>query len=284
MILISLFLSAFALWFGVPELTEFVNPPVDASPGIAARVDHTNSIGMDFVEITAGEFMMGAGSSWSRPVHSVTIGRPFYPGKYEVTQEQWFKVMGFNPSYFDGGSNPVEQVSWNDVREFVKRLNEMEDTDKYRLPSVSEWEYACRAGTTTFYFFGDSESCLDDYAWYDTDPYNADQPEDRTHPAGQKKANPRGLYDMHGNVHEWCQDIWHGSYLGTPDNGSAFETIDPGVGASAGAKLQMDLNIKRVLRGGSWDSTPWYLGCACRRSGHPENGYYNSGFRLVREK
>jgi formylglycine-generating enzyme required for sulfatase activity len=130
----------------------------------SSRIDFTNTIGMDFVEIPAGEFMMGSGYNWAWPVHKVVINQPYYLGKYEVTQEQWIKVMGYNPSYFDGSTNPVEQVSWNDTQEFVKRLNEMEGTDKYRLPSEAEWEYACRAGSTTSYSFGNKVSDLDKYA------------------------------------------------------------------------------------------------------------------------
>ncbi len=283
LVLLWLLLLVNAFWFGLSELNEPDKAPVDPPAEVAARVDHTNSIGMDFVEIPAGEFMMGSGDGRAGPVRKVTIGESYYLGKYEVTQEQWVMVMGYNSSYFDGDNNPVEQVSWNDAQEFVKRLNEMEGTDKYRLPSESEWEYACRAGTTTFYSFGDSASYLDDYAWYDTDPYNGDQPGDRTHPVGWKKANLWGLYDMHGNVHEWCQNIYHDSYLGTPDNGSAFEKIDPDVGASGDASLQIDLNVKRVLRGGSWSSTPRYCGCAYRTYDDTEDADYDRGFRVLME-
>ena len=128
---------------------------------------------MEFVLIPAGEFMMGSPSNEKGryddegPVHKVTIKNSFYMGKYPVTQKQWKKVMGNNPSNFKGEDRPVENVSWEDVHEFVKKLNEKEGTDKYRLPSEAEWEYACRAGTQTRYSFGDDESKLNEYAWYD---------------------------------------------------------------------------------------------------------------------
>ena len=139
--------------------------------------------------------------------------------------------MGNNPSNFKGEDRPVESVSWKDVQEFVKKLNEKEGTDKYRLPSEAEWEYACRAGTQTRYSFGDDESKLNEYAWYDKNSGS------ETHPVGQKKPNPWGLYDMHGNVWEWVQDRWHGDYNGAPSDGSAWED---GSGSD------------RVDRGGSW--------------------------------
>uniref|UniRef100_UPI0032E3BE80 caspase, EACC1-associated type n=1 Tax=Methanosarcina sp. UBA5 TaxID=1915593 RepID=UPI0032E3BE80 len=127
---------------------------------------------MEFVLIPAGSFSMGSPSNedgryeGEDPIHKVTIKNPFYLGKYPVTQRQWVAVMGNNLSYFKGDNLPVKSVSWNDVQEFIARLNEMEGTDKYRLPSEAEWEYACRAGTTTRYSFGDDESKLGDYAWY----------------------------------------------------------------------------------------------------------------------
>nr|QNO56122.1 hercynine oxygenase [Methanosarcinales archaeon ANME-1 ERB7] len=200
----------------------------------------TNTIGMEFVLIPAGKFDMGSPSgeegrcSHEGPIHHVNIKKAFYMGGYEVTQKQWHEIMGDNPSYFEGDNLPVEQVFWDDVQEFIKKLNEKEGTDKYRLPSEAEWEYACRAGTTTRYSFGDDESKLGDYAWYD------DNSGGKTHPVGQKKANPWGLYDMHGNVGEWVQDCWHDSYSGAPTDGRAWV-----VACEYGA---------RVYRGGSWGS------------------------------
>lgn len=208
-----------------------------AGSAYAEDKSFTNSIGMEFVLIPAGSFMMGADKQFEEcdsnetPRHKVVISNAFYMGKYEVTQEQWVAVMGNNPSKFKSKMNPVEQISWDDTQLFIRNLNQKEGTDRYRLPTEAEWEYACRAGTTTAYSFGDDKNSLDQYIWYDANS-NA-----RTNLVGQLKPNPWGLYDMHGNVWEWCQD-WYDSkyYKHSPE-------IDP-VGASSGSY--------RVRRGGSW--------------------------------
>ncbi|WP_440955524.1 SUMF1/EgtB/PvdO family nonheme iron enzyme [Methanosarcina sp. Mfa9] len=229
---------------------------------------YTNSIGMEFVLVPEGEFMMGSSSGENgadtdeRPLHKVTIGEPFYLGKYEVTQEQWQKVMGNNPSYFKGDRLPVEGVSWEEAREFIQKLNGMEKTDKYRLPSEAEWEYACRAGSSDKYSFNYDVSSLEEYAWYDTNSG------DKTHPVGQKNPNPWGLYDMHGNVWEWVQDGWHDSYYGAPSDGSARESSS---------------NSLKVRRGGSWEGSAGY--CRAANRGNSGSGYRSSGlgFRVLRE-
>ena len=150
----------------------------------------------------------------------------------------------------------------DDVQEFIRKLNKKEGTDKYRLPSEAEWEYACRAGTTTRYSFGDSESKLGDYAWYN------DNSGSKTHPVGKKKPNPYGLYDMHGNVWEWTQDKWHSDYNSAPTDGSAWES---GGGAD------------RVFRGGCW----FYFARFCRSANclylGPGNRLRSVGFRLLEE-
>ncbi|MCK5186430.1 MAG: formylglycine-generating enzyme family protein [Deltaproteobacteria bacterium] len=228
----------------------------------------TNSIDMEFVLIPAGEFDMGSPSSEvgryddEGPVHHVTISEVFYISKYEVTQKQWREVMGTDLSDFKGDDLPVEQVSWNDVQEFIRILNEKEGTDKYRLPSEAEWEYAARAGTTTRYSFGDDASELGDYAWY------INNSERETHPIGQKKSNPWGLYDMHGNVWEWVQDEYHGSYDGAPSDGSAWEDGN---------------STKRVYRGGGWILFAGNCRSAARGFIVPGFRYDNLGFRLLKE-
>ena len=225
-----------------------------------------NTIGMKFTLIQAGEFMMGAPLYVEErlceegPVHKVNIRNSFYLGTYPVTQREWKVVMGNNPSRFKGDDLPVDQVSWDDVQKFIKKLNDKEGTDKYRLPSEAEWEYSCRAGTTTKYCFGDSESKLGEYAWYD------DNSGDTTHPVGQKKPNSWGLYDMHGNS-EWVQDEMHDNYTGAPSDGSAWESGD---------------DSARVARGGGWGLEAEFCRSASRYYDEPD--FRDAiGFRLLQE-
>jgi len=236
----------------------------------------TNSIGMKLVLIPAGEFMMGsaelarasgrsgAGAAGVRDeyaYHRVRITRPFYLGVTQVTQEQYERVMGVNPSRVKGdGQRPVEMVSWDDAVEFCRRLSRQEGKE-YRLPTEAEWEYACRAGSTSRFCFGDDAVRLAEYAWYD------DNSGDTTHPVGQKKPNAWGLYDVHGNVWEWCAD-WHQSgYYGQ-------SPADDPAGPASGAG--------RVLRGGSCRDHPGALGSAARRCGAPGDRYRHYGFRVAR--
>ena len=188
----------------------------------------TNSVGMAFVLIPSGSFSMGSAAedaeSHEKPLHTVTISRPFYLAATELTQAQWKAVTGGKPSAFDGESLPVEQVSWFEVKDFLRKLNAREKTNRYRLPTEAEWEYACRAGTA-----GPRYGELDAIAW--CDPNSGGMP----HPVGLKQANAWGLYDMLGNVYEWCED-WKGSYPG----GSVTDPMGPSDGPG------------RVVRGGSW--------------------------------
>jgi formylglycine-generating enzyme required for sulfatase activity len=201
------------------------------------------------------------GNNDEKPPHPVTV-QEFYLGKYPVTQEQWQAVMGNNPSKFsDTPQNPVERVSWNDCQEFCQKLSQMTG-QTYRLPSEAEWEYACRAGTQTRYYFGDNENQLGDYAWYE------DNSGSKTHPVGQKKQNPWGLYDMHGNVWEWCEDSWHPNYQGAPTDGSPWNDND---------------SQKRVRRGGSWYNSPWNCRSAYRFNSDPGLRFINFGFRVLCE-
>ena len=197
------------------ERSRSVGPPGasgSATRGVGVQAT-TNSIGMKLRLIPAGEFMMGSPGTESdrsnnETQHRVSITKPFYLGVTEVTQEQYQKVMGTNPSQFKGPQNPVERVSWAEAVEFCGKLSAMpaEKTagHVYRLPTEAEWEYACRSGTTTAYGFGDDASRLGDYGWFRS---NSDS---GTHPVGEKKPNAWGLYDMHGGVYEWCQD-WYRS-------------------------------------------------------------------------
>ena len=233
-----------------------------------------NSIGMEFVKIPAGSFLMGCSQGDSecgedeKPQHKVTISKSFYMGKFEVTQGQWKKVMGEgflgigenNPSTFKscGDDCPVETVSWNDVQEFIQKLNEKEGSNKYRLPTEAEWEYSARAGSKTKYYWG--ETINDWYLWYDNNSGKA------THPVGKKKPNAWGLYDMTGNVWEWVGD-WYGSDYYKNASGN-----DP-KGSNSGEY--------RVLRGGSWYINASYSCLSSRYYGNPDGRGSSRGVRLV---
>jgi formylglycine-generating enzyme required for sulfatase activity len=223
-----------------------------------------NSIGMKLVFISPGTFQMGGNDhDDQKPIHTVKITKGFYMGAFEVTQGQYQKVMGNNPSHFKGDDNlPVERVSWNDAVEFCKKLSQKEGKT-YRLPTEAEWEYACRAGTTTVFSFGDDESQLGDYAWYDNNSGG------NPHPVGTKKPNAWGLYDMHGNMQEWCQDWYEKDwYSKGPEENPLNE--------SYGEKNS------RVVRGGGLD---FGIAIACRVSyrgiGSHHEQYGHSGFRVV---
>lgn len=216
--------------------------------------------------IPAGTYTMGSPdwevdrSSNEGPDHIVHISNPFYIGIYEVTQDQWDKVMGNNPSEFPAAASPVESVSWNDCQDFISELNTM-NIGTFRLPTEAEWEYACRAGSSTRYYFGDDPgySEIGDYAWYDGNS------SDTTHAVGQKEPNAWGLYDMHGNVWEWCSD-WYDAY-------DSAQQIDP-EGPSSGSN--------RVFRGGAWYNVPQFSRAAARSGVMPTYTDIHLGFRLVR--
>ena len=235
----------------------------------------------EMVALPSGSFLMGSppdpapdpfsneqpktiGEPNEKPQHRVQI-QSFAIGKYEVTQEQWYAFMGNNPSQNKGRTLPVDTVSWDDIQQFIAKLNQ-KTGQKYRLPSEAEWEYAARAGTTTEWSFGNDESKLGNYAWYGRNSGG------KTQVVGQKLPNAFGLFDMHGNVWEWTQDCWHNNYVGAPTGGNAWTT-----GCAENG---------RVLRGGSWDNLPSYLRSADRSRFNP--GYRNNingigyGFRLAR--
>jgi GTPase Era involved in 16S rRNA processing len=209
---------------------------------------------MDFCRIPAETFLMGKQGKQ----HQVTLTKDFYLARYPVTQTLWRAIMGNNPSHFKGENHPVETVSWEDTQKFITKLNERTGENRYRLPTEAEWEYACRSGSSGIYCFGNDEKLLGEYAWYSN---NSDQ---ETHPVGEKKPNAWGLYDMHGNVWEWCQD-WYGDYL----QGSV---IDP-VGLSSGTD--------RVNRGGGRLSGAGFCQSADRGGNVPGLRNFNFGFRLA---
>ncbi len=228
----------------------------------------TNSIGMTFVLIPADDFLMGSPRSETDPrpdevLHKVTLTQSIEMGTHEVTQAQYESVMGTNPSAFTGSDNPVEQVSWHDAVEFCLRLSDLPEEkaagNEYRLPTEAEWEYACRAGTTTNYSFGANASKLGDYAWFDKNSGGS------THPVGKKSANRFGLYDMHGNVWEWCQD-WQGDL----PSGPVSDPQGPSLGKN------------RSDRGGGFSDTPVYMRSALRGYLQPEERASSLGFRVVR--
>jgi formylglycine-generating enzyme required for sulfatase activity len=223
----------------------------------------TNSLGMFFRRIPAGTFQMGGNSdtNTNQPIHQVHISKPFYLGKYPVTQAEWQAVMGSNPAHFKGTNRPVETVSWEEAQAFIAKLNAREPCDRYRLPTEAEWEYACRGGSELAYSFGDDASLLGEYAWYDGNSGN------ETHPVGEKLPNGWGLHDMHGNVWEWVQDWYDENYYRNSPG------IDP-VNEKPGSL--------RVIRGGSWDDAPRYLRSAYRGVDTPGYRGGGLGFRLLR--
>ena len=179
---------------------------------------------MVLVPIPAGEFTMGSPESEkdrkdNETQHLVKITKPYYLGAYEVTQEQYERVMGKNLSDSKGENKPVENVRWSEAVEFCRKLSEKEGVE-YRLPTEAEWEYACRAGTSTAYSFGNDESQLGKYAWYRDNSIS-------THPVGELKPNTWGLYDMHGNVWEWCQDLYARGWKTTCEPWTRLAIRDP---------------------------------------------------------
>ena len=243
----------------------------------------TNSIGMKLAYIPAGKFMMGSPASEKERrddelQHEVQISKPFYMGVYAVTQEEYEKVMETNPSYFRYNPkgkdkqlitrrSPVESVSWNEAKEFCRKLS-TKDGKTYRLPSEAEWEYACRAGTTTPFFFGQTIST--DQANYNGNyAYGNGQKgvyRDRTTEVGSFPPNAFGLYDMHGNVWQWCEDRYDANYYQNSPK------VDP---------LNSTAGEYHVLRGGSWGFDPGFCRSACRLNVAPDNRIGDIGFRVV---
>jgi formylglycine-generating enzyme required for sulfatase activity len=247
---------------------------------------------LEMVSIPGGTFLMGSPNSESgredteSPQHGVTV-QPFFMGKYAVTQAQWKVVAALpkvnrdlnpDPSEFKGANRPVENVSWDDAMEFCARLSKKTGRD-YRLPSEAEWEYACRAGTTTPFHFG--ETITPDLANYNGNYTSASGPKgnyrQETTPVGSFPPNAFGLYDMHGNVWEWCADPWHPNYSDAPSDGSVWNSGKNEDAADAAASLRR----YRLQRGGSWDDNPRNCRAAYRDRDVPDIGYGHFGFRAV---
>jgi len=237
----------------------------------------SESVTLDMVYIPSGKFMMGAPETeensrdTERPQHHVTVPA-FFMGRYPITQAQYEAVMGKNPSQFkdkpDSDRRPVENVSWDGANEFCKRLSDLTNRE-YQLPSEAQWEYACRAGTTTPFHFGETIST--ELANYNGNYTYANGEKglyrEETTPVGYfGVANEFGLSDMHGNVWEWCLDTWHNNYKGAPMDGSA----------------RIELNkTSHLLRGGSWINFPRNCRSACRNNLDRDNHYYYFGFRVL---
>jgi formylglycine-generating enzyme required for sulfatase activity len=233
----------------------------------------------EFVALTPGSakfpasFQMGTpgdGPASERPVVTVTFESPFAMARYEVTQELYEAVTGKNPARWKGPRNSIEMVSWEEANDFCRKVtaelhkrNLIGEGEVIRLPSESEWEYACRAGTTTRYSFGDDMKDLGDYAWFDGNAKGNDPP------VGKKKPNAWGLYDMHGYVWEWCADAWHPTLEGTPTDGKPHSGKD---------------EKDRVLRGGSWADDADKARSAYRHHKPLDFRSDAIGFRCVRAK
>jgi len=248
---------------------------------VEQEIELGNGARMRFALIPAGEFLMGTPPPTNPPQpdrpsggeaehyrdefpqHRVKLTAPFWLGKFPATQAEWEAVMGDKPSHFAGRpQNPVEQVSWERSQDFVRKLAASLGR-AVRLPSEAEWEYACRAGAATEFCFGDDPGGLGAYTWF------ADNAGGATHPVGEKQPNAWGLHDAHGNVWEWCEDVWHPGYQGAPDDGSAWLT---------GGERSL-----RVLRGGAWDFYPWVCRSALRLWLNPWSAWINTGVRVCLE-
>ncbi|QJB26593.1 bifunctional serine/threonine-protein kinase/formylglycine-generating enzyme family protein [Limnospira fusiformis] len=269
---------------------------INRRPGQAECIieDLGNSVTLEMVLIPGGTFIMGASSgeprssNAERPQHQVTI-KPFLMGKYPVTQAQWRQVASFpklqrnlslDPSRFKGFNLPVEKVSWYDVVEWCDRLSKV-ISKPCRLPSEAEWEYAARAGRTSPFHVGDTLTT--DLANYDGNySYSSGLKgvfRKKTTPVGRfQSANAFGLYDIHGNVWEWCADPWRDNYNGAPSDGTVWDSQD--IDVDNLVKL-LESKDRRVLRGGSWSNLPVFCRCASRNSAYPGNLLHNFGFRVA---
>ncbi|MBO1066628.1 MULTISPECIES: bifunctional serine/threonine-protein kinase/formylglycine-generating enzyme family protein [Nostocales] len=263
------------------QIFQFISPPtnppkpaantnLNINPQSSFTEDLGKGVKLEMIAIPGGTFLMGspeneAGRRDSEsPQHQVTVPS-FFMGKYQLTQAQYQAILGTNPAFFKGNNRPVEKVSWNDAVVFCKKLNQ--NTGKnYRLPSEAEWEYACRAGTKTPFYFGDNITT--DLVNYDGNYSYKSAPKGKyrqqTTGVGTFPPNAFGLYDMHGNVWEWCEDDWHENYINAPKNGSIWNSRS---------------GNRKLLRGGSWFNSPDYCRSAFRLN--DSLAYNHIGFRVV---
>ena len=266
---LALIVAAIAIGVAV-----FVFSPSNASKGTESTESNAfenktftvNGVSFEMIAVKGGTFTMGCTSEQGgdfdgdeTPTDSVTLS-DYYIGKFEVTQELWQAVMGSNPSYFKGNNLPVEQVSWNDVQEFITKLNQKTGAN-FRLPTEAEWEYAARGGNKSNSYKYSGSNTIGNVAWY------WDNSNSETHQVGTTSPNELGIYDMSGNVWEWCQD-WYGDY----SSGSQTNPTGPSSGS------------KRVARGGSWDGGAWNCRVSNRGSGTPDYRSNFLGFRLAADK
>jgi len=224
----------------------------------------SHDVAFEMIYVEGGTFMMGGqdeeAADNEKPIHKVAVPS-FYIGKYPVTQKVWVAVMGKNPSSFKGEDRPVENVSWHDVKEFISKLN-IQTGKLYRLPSEADWEFAARGGIhSEGYLYAGSDK-LKEVGWYKENSGS------ETQSVGLKMANELGIYDISGNVFEWCEDVWHKSYQGAPDDGSAW--VDRGTRAT-----------NRVRRGGAWGSRSRLCRVSNRFHERPDDRIGAFGFRLV---
>jgi formylglycine-generating enzyme required for sulfatase activity len=261
--------------FGSKEKKAHLPNSVNSEAGIFGPTHKVESAdNLEMIWVKPGTFMMGSppnekGRHKDETQHRVTLTKGFYLGRYEVTQAQWNRVMGSNPSKFKGAGRPVEQVSWNGVRSFCRKLSEMERQAgrlppgmAYQLPTEAQWEYACRAGTTTAFSWGnDIDKSKGNYNWHRD--YNTGNDFKQTRNVGQYAANPWGFHDMQGNVWEWCAD-WYGNYPG----GAVLDPVGPKRGSN------------RVRRGGAWGYGWPALRSAERHYYSPSTRGNDFGFRI----
>ncbi len=253
---------------------EQTKPQPQDKPLPRKAADYVDPLGIEFVLIKKGRFLMGRDSADpygydpELPQHEVTIGKDFYMARFETTQALWQKIMGNNPSDFVSPDRPVENVSFEDVQQFLRKLNQGSTVGTYRLPSEAQWEYAARAGRSTAFFFGKKPSLIDHFAWYMGNTPGGSQK------VGLKNPNPWGLYDIVGNVAEWVEDCWHANYLKAPNHDKPW--------TSSG--FFENACKERVLRGGSWYSPAFELRSSYRFKHFVFNRSGHKGFRLVLDK